>query len=83
MKYTSAQANKLLKKLNDTYQSLLQEEEQSSTFLAAMGEDPETLRPDYVYADTQDSLWEIRTSGRRSSTPSTYSMLLIPLKALT
>ena len=58
MKYTSAQANKLLKKLNDTYHALLQEEEQSSTFLAAMGEDPETLRPDYVYADTQDSLWE-------------------------
>ena len=37
MEYTSAEANKLLKKLNDTYQALLYEEEQSSTFLAAMG----------------------------------------------
>lgn len=59
MEYTSAEANKLLKKLNDTYQSLLYEEEQSSTFLAAMGEEPETLRPDYDYLEMQVKLKEL------------------------
>ena len=49
MKYTSAQANKLLKKLNDEYDLLLAEEAESSTFLAAMGEDPESVRPEYDY----------------------------------
>ncbi len=59
MEYTSAEANKLLKKLNDTYQALLYEEEQSSTFLAAMGEEPETLRPDYDYSEMQVKLKEL------------------------
>lgn len=59
MEYTSAEANKLLKKLNDTYQALLYEEEQSSTFLAAMGEEPETLRPDYDYLEMQVKLKEL------------------------
>ena len=59
MQYTSAEANKLLKKLNDTYQALLYEEEQSSTFLAAMGEDLETLRPEYDYRGTQEALHKL------------------------
>ena len=56
MKYTSAQANKLLKKLNDEYDLLLAEEAESSTFLAAMGEDPESVRPEYDYTETQKTL---------------------------
>lgn len=56
MKYTSAQANKLLKKLNDEYDLLLAEEAESSTFLAAMGEDPESVRPEYDYTETQKAL---------------------------
>ena len=59
MEYTSAEANKLLKKLNDTYQALLYEEGQSSTFLAAMGEEPESLRPEYDYAAAQKKLREL------------------------
>ena len=56
MKCTSAEANKLLKKLNDTYQAVLNEETQSSTFLAAMGEDIESVRPEYDYRGTQEKL---------------------------
>ena len=56
MNYTSAQANKLLKKLNEEYQALLAEEEQCSTFLASMGENPETVRPEYNYTEVQQKL---------------------------
>ena len=44
MKYTSAQANKLLKKLNDEYSALLDKEQRSRDFRAAMGEDIESVR---------------------------------------
>ena len=53
MKYTSAQANKLLKKLNDEYSALLDKEQRSRDFRAAMGEDVESVRPAYDYAATQ------------------------------
>lgn len=56
MKYTSAKANKLLKKLNEEYNSLITEEGNSSTFLAAMGEDPESVRPEYDYERMQAAL---------------------------
>ena len=59
MEYTSAEANKLLKKLNDVHQARLYEEEQCSTFLAAMGEEPESLRPEYDYTATQEKLREL------------------------
>ena len=53
MKMTSAQAAKAVRKLNEEHSALLQKERLSSTFLAASGEDPESLRPAYDYADTQ------------------------------
>lgn len=56
MKYTSAKANKLLKKLNEEYNSLISEGGKSSTFLAAMGEGPESVRPEYDYERTQAAL---------------------------
>ena len=59
MEYTSAEANKLLKKLNDMHQARLYEEEQCSTFLAAMGEEPESLRPEYDYTAAQEKLREL------------------------
>ena len=59
MEYTSAEANKLLKKLNDAHQARLYEEEQCSTFLAAMGEEPESLRPEYDYTAAQEKLREL------------------------
>ena len=39
MTYTSAQANKLLKKLHDEHAALLDRENRSKDFRAAMGED--------------------------------------------
>lgn len=59
MEYTSSEANKLLRKLNEERNALLAREAQSSTFLAAMGEDPESLRPDYDYAEVQKALTEL------------------------
>lgn len=56
MKYTSSEANKLLRKLNSDYQILLNNEAQSRTFLAATGEDPESVRPAYDYEKTQEDL---------------------------
>ncbi len=65
MKYTSAQANKLLKKLNADYQNLLSTERQSCTFLAATGEDIETVRPEYDYAKTQKQIAEVCAKIRK------------------
>ena len=65
MKYTSAQANKLLKKLNDEYSALLDREQRSRTFRAAMGEDIESVRPAYDYAKTQARLEELEGTIRR------------------
>lgn len=49
MNYTSAQANKLLKKLNDEYTALLDKETRSRDFRAAMGEDFESLARTFLY----------------------------------
>lgn len=65
MKYTSAEAGKLLKKLNDERASLLLREENSKDFLAAVGEDLESVRPDYNFATTQVALNEIETKIRK------------------
>ena len=65
MKYTSAQANKLLKKLNDEYSALLHKEQRSRDFRAAVGEDIESVRPAYDYAKTQARLEELEGAIRR------------------
>lgn len=52
MNYTSAQANKRLKKLTDEYVSLREKESRSREFRAAAGENVEAVRPAYDYADT-------------------------------
>lgn len=56
MNYTSAQAAKLLKKLNDEYYALLDKEQNSREFNAALGEDVDSVRPDYDYSETQAKL---------------------------
>lgn len=58
MIYTSAEANKLLKKLGDDHASLLAKEEKSRVYNAALGEDPDEVRPTYDYAATQTALSE-------------------------
>ena len=56
MKITSAEANKLLKKLEDNKEKLLKMESEDCTFRAAVGENVEELRPDYVLSETQEAL---------------------------
>lgn len=56
MRYTSAEAAKLLRKLNDERDALLEKERKSSVFMAAMGEDVESVRPAYAYSGTQEAL---------------------------
>lgn len=50
MKYTSSEANKLLKKLNEEKRMILDNEGKSSKFNAALGEDVESVRPEYDYS---------------------------------
>ena len=66
MKYTvtSAQANKLLRKFNEDYDALVQNEEQSASFVAALGEDVESVRPAYDFAATQAKLRELEEKIR-------------------
>ena len=65
MKYTSAEAAKLLRKLNDSYNALLEMEGRSRDFLASVGEDVESVRPAYDYAETQKALDELEDKIRR------------------
>jgi uncharacterized protein YpuA (DUF1002 family) len=65
MKYTSAEANKLLKKLNGEYAALLEKERRSRNFRAAMGEDVASVRPAYDYSKTQARLAELEENIRR------------------
>ena len=65
MTYTSAEAAKLLRKLNDSYQALVNKEELSSEFHAAVGEDIESVRPAYDYAATQAELDRLQRQIRQ------------------
>ena len=56
MNYTSAQAAKLLSKLQQDYDALATQEENSKTFLASVGENVESVRPEYDYEDTKAQL---------------------------
>ena len=59
MLYTSAEAAKLLKKLNEEKFSLENKENQGSTFTAAITEDIEMARPEYSYEETQAGIEEL------------------------
>ena len=59
MKMTSAQAAKLLRQLNDELRNLTVREENSRSFLASLGEDPESVRPAYDYAEMQKQQAEL------------------------
>lgn len=64
MKYTSAEAAKLLKKLNEQYTALLSKETRSRQFFAALGEDIESVRPEYNFKEIQQQLEEIKRQIR-------------------
>ncbi len=65
MKYTSSEAAKLLRQFNDDYNALLLKEEQSKEFVAAVGEDPESVRPEYDYEAVQRKLSEYEEKIRK------------------
>lgn len=64
MKYTSAQANKLLRKLNDDYTSLVKKEELSKEFLVTLGENVEAIRPEYSFKQVFTELRNIEDKIR-------------------
>ena len=56
MKMTSAEANKLLRKLREEHEALTDMEYENRTFTAATVEKEEDARPEYDYEDTQRRL---------------------------
>lgn len=64
MKCTSAEANKLLREINDEMNSLQRVESQSNTFVAAVGEDIESARPVYDFAAVQARLDSLESKVR-------------------
>lgn len=56
IRMTSAEAAKLLRKLNEELDNVLLMEQQSREFSAALGEDVESVRPAYDYAQVQGQI---------------------------
>lgn len=56
MQYTSSEAAKLLRKLNEELNIMLAMEQQVCVFNAALGEDIESVRPNYNYKEIQQKL---------------------------
>ena len=65
MKVTSAQAAKILRRYDDEMRGILEIEGQSNSFIAAVGEDVESVRPVYDYAETQARLIELEYKTRK------------------
>ena len=64
MEYTSAEANKLLRELQEQRNALLLQESQGSSFVAATVEDTESVRPDYDYAAVSAQLAAVEAKIR-------------------
>ena len=65
MKCTSAEAGKMLRKLMEEKSSIVMREYSGKEFLAAVGEDLESVRPDYDFAKTQSALAEVEEKIRK------------------
>ena len=65
MLYTSAEAAKLVRKLNEEQNVLKQKENKSSLFVAAIEEDVESVRPDYDYEEVQKLLADLEMKVRK------------------
>ena len=65
MKCTSAEAGKMLRKLMEEKSSIEMREYNGKEFLAAVGEDLESVRPDYDFAKTQSALAEVEEKIRK------------------
>ena len=65
MKCTSAEAGKMLRKLMEEKSSIEMREYNGKEFLAAVGEDLESVRPDYDFAKMQSALAEVERKIRK------------------
>lgn len=65
MKYTSAEAAKLLRKLNEDYMFAQNAERNSYEFTAATCENVDDVRPDYDFNGTQTTLADINSKIRK------------------
>lgn len=65
MRYTSAEAAKLLRSLNDEFNMLRTLEGSSFKFIAAVSENVEDVRPEYDFADYQKKMYEIKAKIRK------------------
>ena len=65
MNCTSAQAAKLLSKFQQDYDQLAAREANAKTFLASVGEDVESVRPEYDYEETKAQLSTLEAKIRR------------------
>lgn len=65
MKCTSAEAGKMLRKLMEEKSSIEMREYSGKEFLAAVGEDLESVRPEYDFAKTQSALAEVERKIRK------------------
>lgn len=65
MKYTSSGAAKLLRRLMEAHSALIEKENASESFLASVGEDIESVRPQYNYGETQEKLASIENEIRK------------------
>ena len=65
MKCTSAEAGKMMRKLLEEKSSIEMRENNGKEFLAAVGEDLESVRPEYDFAKTQSALAEVERKIRK------------------
>ena len=64
MLVTSAQAAKILRQLNDELRALQLKEANSSSFVAAIQEDVESVRPEYNFKEMRDAQSEVECKIR-------------------
>ena len=71
MLVTSKEANKLLQQFEQEHRALITKEHEIKSFLAAVGEDVESCRPEYDYEAVQKTLsaLEETTSSQTSNAP--------------
>ena len=65
MKLTSAEAAKVIRKLNEEQVAIKQKESKSAVFIAAIEEDIESVRPAYQYDDVQNQLAVLEAKVRK------------------
>lgn len=65
MKYTSAEAAKLLRGLNEELALVMNSEKASKEFVAAISEDVESVRPEYNFSNTQKEIERLQQEIRK------------------